>query len=409
MSFDGIQDVIRDMCQGKMILLVDDESRENEGDLIVAGEKVTPEIVNFMIRKAGGYVCLAMPAERADGLELPPMVDRNTARFGTPFGISFEAAEEITTGVSASERAHSIRVASAESCQPDHLTRPGHIFTLRARHGGVLVRAGHTEGAVDLARLAGLNPCAVTCEVMNEDGTMAKLPQLVEFKKKHDLRLCTIADLIHFRHRKERLIERHETVQLPTRFGRFKLHYYKSQVDGKAHLAICKGDVGETQDGQTVEQTKPVLARVHSECMTGDVFGSLRCDCGEQLHQALRMIEAEGKGVVLYMRQEGRGIGLEDKLHAYHLQENGMDTVEANVHLGHEVDNRDYGIGAQILKDLGITQMRLLTNNPLKFAALEGYGLQIVERVPIEAPPNEDNVKYLATKKEKLGHLLKEV
>ena len=409
MSFDGIPDAIADLQQGKMILLVDDEKRENEGDLIVAGEKASPEIINFLIRQAGGYVCLAMPAERADRLALPPMVDRNTARFGTPFGVSFEAAEGITTGVSAIERAHSIRVASAASCTPDDLTRPGHIFTLRARAGGVLVRAGHTEGAVDIARLAGLNPCAVTCEVMNEDGSMAKLPQLIEFKNKHNLRLCTIADLIHFRHQKDRLIERHETVQLPTQFGRFTLHYFKSQVDGKAHLAVCKGDVGELKDGQVVEQPEPVLARVHSECMTGDVFGSMRCDCGEQLHQALRMIEAEGKGVVLYMRQEGRGIGLEDKLHAYHLQEQGMDTVEANVHLGHEVDNRDYGIGAQILKDLGITQMRLLTNNPLKFAALEGYGLKIVERVHIEVPPNEDNVKYLTTKKEKLGHMLKEV
>ena len=271
------------------------------------------------------------------------------------------------------------------------------------------MRAGHTEGGVDLARLAGLNPCAVTCEVMNEDGSMAKLPQLIEFKEKHGLKLCTIADLIHFRHHKERLIERHETVQMPTHFGRFSLHYYKALVDGQAHLAICKGDVGEMKDGQIVEQTEPVLVRVHSECMTGDVFGSRRCDCGEQLHQALRMVEEADRGVVLYMRQEGRGIGLEDKLHAYHLQEKGMDTVEANEELGHAADMRDYGIGAQILKDLGITKMRLMTNNPKKYAGLEGYGLEIVERVHIEVPPNEDNVEYLTTKKTKLGHMLEDV
>ena len=409
MSFDTVQDTIHDLRQGKMIILVDDENRENEGDLIVAGEKITPELVNFMIRQAGGYICLAMPAERADRLDLPPMVAQNKARFGTPFGVSFEASSGITTGVSVKERAHSIRAASTEACKPSDLTRPGHIHTLRARAGGVLVRAGHTEGAVDLARLAGLNPCAVTCEVMNEDGSMAKLPQLLEFREKHNLKLCTIADLIHFRHHKERLVERHETVQMPTQFGRFCLHYYKSLVDGQAHLAICKGDIGEMKDGQVVEQTEPVLVRVHSECMTGDVFGSRRCDCGEQLHQAMRMIEKDGGGVVLYMRQEGRGIGLEDKLHAYHLQEKGLDTVEANEELGHAADKRDYGIGAQILKDLGIAKMRLMTNNPKKYAGLEGYGLEIVERVHIEAAPNEDNVEYLTTKKKKLGHMLEDV
>ncbi len=409
MSFDSIEDAIRDLAEGRMIILVDDENRENEGDLIMAGQKVTPEAINFMIQHAGGFICLAMPAARADALELPPMWQENKARFGTPFGVSFEAAEGITTGVSAADRAHSIRTASRPDCQPDDLVRPGHIFSLRARLGGVLVRAGHTEGSVDLVRLAGFTPCAVTCEIMNPDGSMAKLPQLLEFKEKHGLRLCTIADLIRFRHQEEKLVTRHETVQLPTRWGRFTLHLYKSLVDGQSHLALCKGGVGDEENGRVVPQTEPVLVRVHSECLTGDALGSLRCDCGEQLARAMEMIENEGKGVLLYMRQEGRGIGLEDKMHAYHLQEQGLDTVEANVRLGHPPDLRDYGIGAQILKDLGVSEMRLMTNNPRKYAGLEGYGLKVVERVPIEAPPNENNRRYLATKKEKLGHLLDQV
>ncbi len=409
MTFDTIQDAMQDLREGKMIVLVDDENRENEGDLIMAGEKVSPEAINFMIRHAGGFICLAMPVERADALELPPMCDQNKARFETPFGVSFESATGVTTGVSTADRAQSIRVASSPECKPSDLVRPGHIFSLRARRGGVLVRAGHTEGAVDLARLAGLTPAAVTCEVMNEDGSMAKLPQLMEFKDKHGLRICTIAELIRFRHQKEKLVERHETVQMPTRWGPFTLHLYKCITDGKTHLALCKGGVGEMQEGQVAEQTGPILVRVHSECLTGDVLGSLRCDCGEQLHEAMRMIEEEGKGVLLYMRQEGRGIGLEEKMHAYHLQEQGLDTVEANEELGHAADMRDYGIGAQILKDLGISKMRLMTNNPKKYAGLEGYGLEVVERVHIEAYPNPENERYLATKKAKLGHMLKHV
>ena len=409
MTLDPIQTAIDDLRDGKMIVLVDDENRENEGDLIMAGEKVSPEAINFMIRNAGGYICLAMPLDRADALGLPPMCDENRARFETPFGVSFEAASGVTTGVSTHDRARSIQVASDGDCAPEDLVRPGHINTVRARRGGVLVRAGHTEGGVDLTRLAGLAPAAVTCEVMNEDGSMAKLLELTEFKDKHGLHICSIADLIKFRHREERLVERHETVQMPTRWGRFILHYYKSIVDGKAHLALCKGDVGEVVNGHVIEQAETVLVRVHSECMTGDVFGSLRCDCGQQLHHAMEMIEEEGKGVLLYMRQEGRGIGLEEKMHAYHLQEQGLDTVEANEELGHAADMRDYGIGAQILKDLGICKMRLMTNNPKKYAGLEGYGLEVVERVHIEVTPNEDNVKYLSTKKAKLGHILKNV
>ena len=409
MSFDPTQAAIEDMQQGKMIVLVDDERRENEGDIVMAAELVTADAINFMIRHAGGYICLAMPEAHADRIDLPPMVSNNRARFETPFGVSFDSAAGVTTGVSADDRAHSIRVACSDGCQPDDLARPGHIFPLRARSGGVLVRTGHTEGAVDLARLAGVGTCAVTCEVMNPDGSMAKLPDLIEFCHKHGLKLCTIADLIKFRHRKERLIERKETVNLPTRFGRFKLHSYKSLVDGKIHLAICKGGVGDVVDDAVIQQAEPVLVRVHSECMTGDVFGSARCDCGDQLIEALCMIEEQGKGVVLYMRQEGRGIGLADKLHAYHLQDKGLDTVEANEELGHAADVRDYGIGAQILKDLGITHMRLMSNNPMKFSALEGYGLEIVERVPIEIPPNDDNRRYLSTKKKKLGHMLEDV
>ncbi len=409
MRFNTIQEAVEDLKQGKMIILVDDASRENEGDITVAAEKVTPEIINFMLTHARGILCLSIDAERAEALDLYPMVSNNTSNFQTPFTVSIDARDGITTGVSSKDRATTVLTAISDKAKPSDLVRPGHIFPLKAQRGGVLVRTGHTEGAVDLMRIAGVKPAAVICEIMTEDGNMAKLPDLKKFAEKHHLKICTIADIIKYRHEQERLIDKRVTVRMPTRYGNFTLHLYRSFVDEYLHLALCLGIGSESGNAPSPLHNEPVLVRVHDECLTGDIFGSLRCDCGEQLHSALQIIQKEGKGVLLYMRQEGRGIGLENKLHAYLLQEKGFDTVEANEKLGFPPDKRDYGIGAQILRDLGITKMKLLTNNPKKFAALTGYGLEIVERVPIMTEPKEENKQYLRTKKEKLGHLIEKV
>ncbi len=405
-EFSPIPEVLEDLRQGKMIVLVDDPDRENEGDLTLAAEKVTPEAINFMIRYGRGLVCLAMDGELVDRLNLPMMVETNRSRFGTAFTVSIEAREGVTTGISAYDRAHTIRTAIADDAGPDDLVTPGHVFPLRAREGGVLVRAGQTEGSVDLCRLAGLKPAAVICEIINDDGTMARLPQLAAFCREHGLKICTIADLIEYRRRTEKLVERIEHVKLPTDLGLFDLYLYKTAVEPGIHLALTMGGIG-TEDWSPSDGEAAPLVRVHSECLTGDVFGSLRCDCGSQLKLAMRMIADEGRGVLLYMRQEGRGIGLENKIHAYRLQEEGLDTVEANVKLGFKPDQRDYGLGAQILVDLGIREMRLITNNPRKLVGLGSYGLKIVERVPIEIPPCDHNLRYLKTKKEKLGHLIR--
>lgn len=409
MHFNTVQEVVDDLRQGKMIILIDDENRENEGDIILAAEKVTPEAINFMLTHARGILCLAINAERAEELDLYPMVSNNTSNFQTPFTVSIDARNGITTGVSSKDRAVTILTVIDDKTTAEDLVRPGHIFPLKAKKGGVLVRTGHTEGAVDLTRIAGIKQAAVICEIMTEDGNMAKLPDLKKFAEKHNLKICTIADIIKYRHEQERLIEKRVTVKLPTMYGNFTLHLYRSFVDDYLHLALCLGIGSESGNLPSPLHNEPVLVRVHDECLTGDIFGSLRCDCGEQLHSALRMIQKNGKGVLLYMRQEGRGIGLENKLHAYLLQEKGLDTVEANEKLGLPVDKRDYGIGAQILRDLGITKMRLLTNNPKKFAALIGYGLEIVERVPIVIEPKEENRYYLQTKKEKLGHIIEKI
>ncbi|MDR4504453.1 MAG: bifunctional 3,4-dihydroxy-2-butanone-4-phosphate synthase/GTP cyclohydrolase II [Candidatus Scalindua sp.] len=404
-----IEEIIDDLKKGKLVIVVDDANREDEGDLTIAAEKITPEIVNFMLTHARGIICLTITEEHSTRLGLTPMVPHNTSNFQTPFTITIDAKEGITTGVSTNDRAKTILTAVSDNCTPQDLVKPGHIFPLRSQNGGVLVRAGHTEGAVDLARLAGLKPSAVICEIMNEDGSMSKMPELKKFAVKHDLKICTIADIIKYRHEKERLIEKRVSVNIPTKYGKFVLHLYRSFTDEYLHLALCLGNIGSTDGSPAPIQTDPILIRVHDECLTGDIFGSLRCDCGEQLHSALRMIQKEGKGVLLYMRQEGRGIGLENKLHAYALQEGGLDTVEANKKLGFVVDKRDYGIGAQILRDLGISKMRLLSNNPKKFTALAGYGLEIVERVPIVTKPKEENQRYLRAKKDKLGHILEGV
>ena len=400
LKFNTINQALQDVKRGRMVILVDDEDRENEGDLVMAAEKVSPEAINFMAKHGRGLICLALTQERADELHLPLMVSENTANFGTAFTVSIDARRGVTTGISALDRATTIRTALNPETRPSDLARPGHVFPLRAQKGGVLKRAGQTEGSIDLARLAGLSPAGVICEIMNEDGTMARVPHLLQFGKQHHLKIITVKDLIGHRMMRESLIKRVTEVQMPTQYGNFKLISYENEIDQGVHLALVKGEVS---------RDKPALVRVHSGCLTGDVFGSTRCDCGDQLHQSLRMIEEAGSGVVLYLNQEGRGIGLVNKLKAYQLQDVGFDTVEANQQLGFKPDLRDYGIGAQILVDLGLKKIRLMTNNPRKIVGIEGYGLNVVERVPIEAQPRDQNVRYLRVKKQKLGHLLKKV
>jgi 3,4-dihydroxy 2-butanone 4-phosphate synthase/GTP cyclohydrolase II len=399
MGISAIKEALEDIKGGKMIILVDDEDRENEGDLCMAAEFVTPEAINFMARYGRGLICLTLNEEHADRLHLATMVRDNRSRFGTAFTVSIEAKRGVTTGISAADRATTILTAMADDAKAEDLVSPGHVFPIRAKKGGVLVRTGQTEGSVDLARLARLKPAGVICEIMKDDGTMARMPDLEVFSQKHNLKIVTIADLINFRMQHESLIQRAAAANIPTRYGGvFKLIVYENDVDDMKHLALVKGEIHPEDE---------VLVRVHSECLTGDVFGSERCDCGDQLHTAMKMVEKEGKGVIVYMHQEGRGIGLTNKIKAYELQERGKDTVEANLELGFKEDLRDYGIGAQILVDLGVRKMRLMTNNPKKIVGLEGYGVTITERVGIEVKPTESNIKYLTTKKKKMGHILK--
>jgi 3,4-dihydroxy 2-butanone 4-phosphate synthase/GTP cyclohydrolase II len=400
-KFNTIDEAIDDIAKGKMVILVDDEDRENEGDLFMAAEKVTPEAINFMARHGRGLICLSLVQERVEELKLSMMTDDNTSSFGTAFTVSIEAKKGVTTGISAADRAKTIQTAIDPKTRPEDLARPGHVFPLKARPGGVLQRAGQTEGSVDLARLAGLYPAGVICEIMNEDGTMARVPELMEFAKKHNLKIVTIKDLIKYRMRTESFVKRLATVKLPTKYGKeFTAIAYTNDIDNNVHIALVKGEIKPGDE---------ILVRVHSQCLTGDVFGSERCDCGEQLQKAMEMVKKEGKGVILYMKQEGRGIGLINKLKAYELQDKGLDTVEANIKLGFKPDLRDYGVGAQILVDLGVRKMRLMTNNPKKIVGLEGYGLKVVERVSIETKPTERNIIYLKTKKKKLGHMLDNV
>jgi 3,4-dihydroxy 2-butanone 4-phosphate synthase / GTP cyclohydrolase II len=396
-KFDSIESVVADLRKGKLVIVVDDEDRENEGDLIMAGEHVTPAAVNFMARFGRGLICVPTTSERLQQLGIERMVKQNREVFKTDFQVSVDAARGVFTGISAADRARTIKIMAEPTAVPEDLVQPGHVFPLRSRPGGVLQRAGHTEAAVDLATLASCRPIGILCEILNDDGTMARLPQLLKFAKKHRLKICTIAALIEHRRTREKLVEPVETVKMPTDYGDFDLHLYRSKLDGQHHLALVFGDVAGKSK---------VLVRVHSECLTGDVFGSRRCDCGPQLHQAMQQVADAGRGVIVYMRQEGRGIGLPAKIKAYKLQEKGYDTVEANKKLGYGMDLREYGLGAQILVDLGLKTIRLLTNNPKKLVGLEGYGLEIVEQVPIRTKPNPHNARYLKTKKQKMGHLL---
>jgi 3,4-dihydroxy 2-butanone 4-phosphate synthase/GTP cyclohydrolase II len=402
MPFSSIPEALEDIRSGRLVIVVDDEDRENEGDLTIAAEKVTPEIINFMARHGRGLVCLPMTGERLDELRIPLMVqdEENSARFGTAFCVPIEAKQGTTTGISAADRARTVLAAIDPSTKPADLARPGHMFPLRAVSGGVLVRAGQTEAAVDLARLAGLYPAGVICEIMDEDGSMARVPRLGEFCKLHGLKMVTVKDLIRYRMRHERLVRKIAEANLPTGYGAFRIHAFESLIDGRHDVALVMGEI-RPEDS--------VMVRVHSQCLTGDIFASSRCDCGDQLHTALEMISREGQGVLLYLKQEGRGIGLVHKIMAYQLQDQGKDTVEANEALGFKADQRDYGIGAQILAELGVHKMRLLTNNPRKFVGLEGYGLEIAQRIPIEIPASDNSRRYLKTKKEKLGHLLRSV
>ena len=398
MSISNIEGALEDLRQGKMIILVDDEDRENEGDLTLAAEKATPDAINFMAKYARGLICLSLDPDMVERLKLPLMVQDNRSRFQTAFTVSVEAKHGVSTGISVADRAHTILTAVADDAKPDDLVQPGHLFPLRARKGGVLRRTGQTEGSVDMARLAGLKPAGVICEIMNDDGTMARRPDLDKFAKKHDLKIVTVADIIAYRMRNESFVHKEGETVLPTAFGEFKAIAFRNELDNGEHLALVKGHIDPHKD---------ILVRVHSECLTGDVFGSYRCDCGDQLKKALEMIDQEGLGVVLYLRQEGRGIGFANKLKAYALQDKGFDTVEANAELGFKPDLRDYGVGAQILVALGIRKMRIMTNNPKKIVGLEGYGLAVTGRVPIEVPPRPENVHYLLTKCEKLGHIMR--
>ncbi len=395
--FHSIESVIADLRKGKMVIVVDDADRENEGDLVMAAQFVTPAAINFMAKHGRGLICVPTTGERLQQLGIERMVKQNREVFRTDFQVSVDAAHGISSGISAADRAKTIEIMASPTAVPDELVQPGHVFPLRAKSGGVLQRAGHTEAAVDLVHLAGCRSIGVICEIMNDDGTMARLPALLKFAKKHKLKICTIADLIEFRRTREKLVEKIEVIKMPTDYGDFNLHLYRSKLDGQHHLALVRGDVAKKEK---------VLVRVHSECLTGDVFGSRRCDCGPQLHQAMKQVADAGSGVILYMRQEGRGIGLAPKIQAYKLQEQGLDTVEANEKLGYGMDLREYGLGAQILCDLGLKTIRLLTNNPKKIVGLKGYGLKIVEQLPIKVKPNPHNEKYLKTKREKLGHLL---